>query len=107
MARNIKKLAVLSVAIVFVGSSLVTAGGITTFQRPKAQTGRYKSRTHATSPAAKMQWNNSTIVDDVPTTPADEAPKTKATSKSAKTGNAPATGATGKTAMKAAAANSR
>jgi hypothetical protein len=101
MAGRIKKSLVLSVAIVFVGSSLASAGGITTFQRPRAQSGRYKSRTHSTSPVAKMQSHNSSIVEDAPPTPGDEAPKTKTTSKSAKTGDKPASGVNEKTAMKA------
>src|SRR5689334_7143271 len=106
MAGSIKKSIVLSVAIMFVGSTLATAGGITTFQRSRSQTGRYKSRAHSTSQAAKAQSNNSSIVEEAPQTPADQAPKAKTTSKSAKTNDKPAAGLTGKTAMKAAGSTS-
>ena len=106
MAGHIKKSLVLSVAIVFVGTSIASAGGITTFQRPRTQSGRYKSRTHSTSPVAKTQSRNSSIVEDAPPTPSEESPKTKITSKSAKTSDQPASGITEKTSLKATDARS-
>jgi len=54
-----------------------------------------------------MQSRNSSIVDEEPQPPTEEAPKAKATSKSAKTGDKPAAGVTGKTAMKATESASR
>jgi hypothetical protein len=107
MPTNIRKSAVLAVAVGLVTCPLATAGSIKTFHRSWSHRGEQSDQSSSTSTVAKSHKRGSSVVQDTPGDPAKVPTKTKATSKSAKSQDKTAVDGSEKTAMNTTGTNSR